>query len=529
MLRVTAFAACMTVLSAAMAAAQIGVESPAAAARRHDALGVAAGDAGRLEEALKEFETAAALDPGYGPAHFHRGLALERTGRTREALAAYQRALRAQPDLFEARYGLSSVCAKLGDLDGAIAQLRQIVAVLPDVAEARYNLGLNLWNRYRKSTGPRRSEELDAALEELKAAVRLAPAAPHFHAALGQLLVDRQQLQPALDSLRKAVELSPSNPTDPMYSYDLGLALRLAGDLDGAEAQFRAALKKTPAHGFARRALGLVLRQKGDLEGAASELRAAVEILPVDAQAHHLLGSVLLKLNRDGALEALARAVELDPYSTEARVTFAQALARAGKQDEAERQQSEVRLINIENAGVSRAMILLETAAGLMSKGDRTAALEQLWEAVAASASFAEAHYQLALALLPPAGKAADSEAHFLRTVQLDADHAKAHHQLGILRARRGDLSGALASLRRATELAPGLVDAQRELAAQAWTAQDWPTVLGALTAVIAWEPGDAMAHYALARALREQGHHDEAARELAIAQRLNPSLRTPQ
>jgi tetratricopeptide (TPR) repeat protein len=174
-------------------------------------------------------------------------------------------------------------------------------------------------------------------------------------------------------------------------------------------------------------------------------------------------------------------------------------------------------------------MILVETAARAMSKGDRKAALEQLWEAVASSPTFPEARYQLALAHLPPAGDATESEAQFLRVVQLDPDHARAHHQLGMLRARRGDLPGALASLRRATELAPGLVDANRELAAQAWKVQDWPTVLTSLTAVIAWEPGDAMAHYALARALGQQGNHEEAARELAIAQRLNPSLRMPQ
>jgi tetratricopeptide (TPR) repeat protein len=529
MWRLVVLVACVPVLTGGGAWAQVAAEKPAEAARRHDARGVAAGDAGRLDEALREFETAIGLDPGYAPAHFHRGLALERTGRLREALTAYQRALRAQPDLFEARYGLSSVCAKLGDLDGAIALLRQIVAALPDLAEARYNLGVNLWNRYKKSTGLRRTQDLDAALEELKVAVRLAPAQPTFHVALGQLLADRQQLHPALESLRKALELSPAHPADPMYSYDLGLVLRLAGDLEGAEAQFRAALKTTPAHGFARRALALVLRQKGDLEGAASELRAASKILSVDAETHHLLGSVLLKLNREGALDALARAVELDPSSTDARVTFAQALARAGNNAEAERQQAEVRQINVENAGMSRAMMLLESAAGLMSKANRTAAIERLWDAVAASSSFAEPHYQLALAMRPPAGDAKVSEAQFLRAVQLDPDHAQAHHQLGVLRARRGDLPAALASLRRATELAPGLVDAQRELAAQAWNAHDRDAVLSALTAVIAWEPGDAMAHYALARALGEQGDRDEAARELAIAQRLNPSLRIPQ
>ena len=477
-----------------------------------------------MDEALKEFEAAVRLDPSFASAQFHLALALERSGRHRDALAAYQQALWLQPDLFEARYGLSSVCAKLGDLDGAIALLRQVVAALPSLGEARYNLGLNLWNRYKRSTGLRRTEDLDAAVDELKEAVRLAPQQANFHAALGQLLADRQQLQPASESLRKATELSPR---DPVYAYDLGLVLRMAGDLDGAEAQFRAALKNTPAHGFARRALGLVLRQKGDLEGAASELRKAVEILPVDAQAHHLLGSVLLKLNREGALESLTRAVELDPYSTEARVTLAQALARAGRNDEAQKQQYEIEFLNASNAGVSRAMMLLETAAGEMKKGDKGTALERLREAVRASSSFSEARYQLALAVLPSDPRSAESD--FLHVVRLDPEHARAHHQLGVLRGRRGDLQGALASLRRATELAPGFVDAQRELAAQAWKVQDWPTVLGALTAVVAWEPGDAMAHYALSRVLGEMGRHQDAARELTIAQRLNPSLRVPQ
>jgi Flp pilus assembly protein TadD len=48
------------------------------------------------------------------------------------------------------------------------------------------------------------------------------------------------------------------------YADNLGLALRLQGDLE-AEAQFRAALAKSPDHALARRSLGLVLRQKGDV------------------------------------------------------------------------------------------------------------------------------------------------------------------------------------------------------------------------------------------------------------------------
>jgi protein O-GlcNAc transferase len=312
-----------------------------------------------------------------------------------------------------------------------------------------------------------------------------------------------------------------------LYAYDLGLVLRLAGDLEGAEGQFRLVLKHAPAHGQARRALGLVLRQNGDLEGAALELRKAVETLPADAEAHHLFGSVLLKLNRDGALDALTRAVALDPSSTDARVILAQALAKAGRMEEAERHRQEVESINAHNAAVSRAMVLLENAAGATRKGDRAAALEQVRDAAAFAPTFPEARYQLALALLP--SDAGGAEAHFQRVVQLDPERATAHYQFGVLRGKRGDVQGALASLRRATELAPGLLEAQRELAAHAWKVDDWTTVLASLVAVVAWDPGDAMAHYALSRALGQVGRNEEAARELTIAQRLNPSLRVPQ
>jgi tetratricopeptide (TPR) repeat protein len=175
-------------------------------------------------------------------------------------------------------------------------------------------------------------------------------------------------------------------------------------------------------------------------------------------------------------------------------------------------------------AGISRAMISIENAAHAMRKDDRTTALTYLWEAVSASPGFPEAHYQLALALMPTNARA--SEAQFVRVVELDPRHPPAHYQLGVLRARRNDVAGAMASLRRAIELAPGFIEAHRELATQAWKQEDWTTVFASLRAIVAWDPADADAHYALSRALTQQGDHAAAARELAIAQRLKPSPR---
>src|SRR5229473_5386769 len=239
----------------------------------HDYIGVILGESGKLNEAITEFEQAARFEPGLPDPHFHLGLAYEQANRTSQAISEYHEALRLNPALLEAQYGLSAICARLGDLDGAIHLLREVIKAAPSFAEAHYNLGLNLWNKYKRSMGLRQKSDLDQALEELGTASQLAPKQPRIYFALGQILADRGNLAPAVENLQKAVELDPPNPE---YHYNLGLALRITGDMGPAGAEFREALKLNPNHALAHRSLGLVLREAGDFPAAASELRFAV-------------------------------------------------------------------------------------------------------------------------------------------------------------------------------------------------------------------------------------------------------------
>ena len=59
------------------------------------------------------------------------------------------------------------------------------------------------------------------------------------------------------------------------------------GDLDGAIAEYRTALRLRPDYATAHHNLGDALRAKGDLDGAIAEYRTAVHLQPDFAETQH--------------------------------------------------------------------------------------------------------------------------------------------------------------------------------------------------------------------------------------------------
>jgi tetratricopeptide (TPR) repeat protein len=76
------------------------------------------------------------------------------------------------------------------------------------------------------------------------------------------------------------------------------------GDLEGAIAEYRTAIRLDPNHVFARIYLGAALEEQGDLEGAIAEYRVAIRLDPNHAVAHNNLGAALEK--RDDLEGAIA-------------------------------------------------------------------------------------------------------------------------------------------------------------------------------------------------------------------------------
>ena len=103
------------------------------------------------------------------------------------------------------------------------------------------------------------------------------------------------------------------NPKNDGAHVALGMALAKKGDLDGAIAEYRKALRLNPKNEEAHALLGVALATKKDWDGAIAEYREALRLNPKDENAHLLGVALERKGNYEEALGEYRTAHELDP------------------------------------------------------------------------------------------------------------------------------------------------------------------------------------------------------------------------
>jgi thioredoxin-like negative regulator of GroEL len=100
-------------------------------------------------------------------------------------------------------------------------------------------------------------------------------------------LLQEERFQEALLALRDVLKASPSNP----YAFFfLGQALWELGQIEPARDAYRAALRLAPGYLGARVALSHTLRRLGDVRGAMAEAKEALRRFPKDGDAMFALG-----------------------------------------------------------------------------------------------------------------------------------------------------------------------------------------------------------------------------------------------
>lgn len=301
-----------------------------------------------------------------------------------------------------------------------------------------------------------RTGRLDEAEAAYAKALADKPDDPDLRHGFGVLLSQRGELARAMDLIRGAIELRPAAAA---YYNSLGILLQQQDRLPEAERQFRTAISLQPAFAAAQVNLGNALRLMGRIDEGLAAYQAALAIRPDHAGTMVQLGIALLEAGRIGeAIPWLEKGLSLEPRLAAARTAYADALERVGDYVKAEGQ---YRILTAWQP--ARAELWCNLGRTLLAQGRRAEAVASLEEGLRQSPDLAELHYNLGLALL--GGNQFDRAIACLeRAVAMRADFSEGWRNLGQARLWSGDVEGAVTSFKRALSLDPNDAEAHGAL-----------------------------------------------------------------
>ena len=279
--------------------------------RAHNNLAAGLGHAGRLEEAIGQFEQAVRIKPDYPEAHNNLAGALMLLGRVPEAIGHWELALQMKPNYPNAHNDLGGALAQVGKVQEAIVHWEQALRLRPDYPEAHYNFGVALVQLGR----------VPEAMGHYEQALRIEPDYAEAHHNLAIALVQLGRVPEAIGHYEQALRIKPDYAE---AHSNLGVALGGLGKLEEAIGHLDQAVRIKPDYAEAHYNLGLALEQTGKLQEAIEHYEQALRINPKIAKAHYHLGIALQQAGR--LLEAMGhyeQALQIKPDFTEAQNALA--------------------------------------------------------------------------------------------------------------------------------------------------------------------------------------------------------------
>lgn len=261
----------------------------------------------KYAEAEAVLESAVADAPEDPQAAFFYGVALERVGKASEAEAQYARAVELTPSLIEASQNLSALLLDQERFEEALRVTEAALELAPKDSALLANRAIALDMLERP--------EAIGAYEQL---LELAPddAANRFNYAVVLYLNERLKDAQA--------QLGRIETTDLSLLADMERLYLEMKDADGCIALWSRALQGgKSAAALARR--GRCKLMKEDLQGAEADLRAAIEAEPKAAIGHFYLGKLLETQGKTAlAKEAFEAAAKAEPESGIGRAAAAE-------------------------------------------------------------------------------------------------------------------------------------------------------------------------------------------------------------
>jgi len=277
---------------------------------------------GHYPEAVKGYQKALRLAPGFTEASYNLALTYQFSGMLPEAVKCFQRSIDLKPDFADAYYSLGNCHYNLGDYSRAVEAYRTALTHRPDFIDAKFNLGMALQNLGEMNSA---EQILLSALGHGNTAIA------HLH--LGRLYKAWNQHQKAVDSYTRSLAIEPTSAT---AWIQLGSLYESIGQMDLARGSYSKAVEYEPRLVEAHHKLGAIYFQTSELSKAQQCFEKALDLDCTHTDSLVGMGSVKVSQgNLKEGLEHTNRAIDADSDNPNALTLKAKIYEQTGKLDEA--------------------------------------------------------------------------------------------------------------------------------------------------------------------------------------------------
>lgn len=270
-------------------------------------VGRIATEAKRHKDAIKAFEKAIALHPGFESAVIGLGTAYEAAGDSAKAIETYQNLLEdLNPNNNDVRYELIQIYVRQKNYDAALKTVGQILAADPQDAEGHLRRGLILADK----------KDHAGAIEELEWVTRSRPNELKIRDYLAYLYEEVRNYDRAITEYQEILKIDAEFVDARVH---LGYLFHRLKRTDEAVTHLKEATRIDPKRSEAYLFMGLALYQSDRFDEAAQALQAGISQNPKSADLYFNLGAVYDKLNRfDDLVKQMEAAIRIDPKHSNA-------------------------------------------------------------------------------------------------------------------------------------------------------------------------------------------------------------------
>lgn len=268
------------------------------------------------EEQIDLYNRAIELDPTLALAYYNRANAYRKLRQNEDALDGYVKAIILGYKKSIAYLGLGNAQQALGQNEAALESFNKAVAINPNEFYSYNNRG-TLYSTL---------EKYDKAMADYNTALKINPAYPEVYINRAKVYAIRKNYRKALADYLTAEKLSPDQPEVYIQRAMFYLALKKPKK---AVADSEKALSITPGDPRPLSTLAVAALYSGDYDKAEDAYKRYTKRFPREAGGYSELATVYIKKKRkDLAIEAMEKAVELEPKRADLRKKLEKLQAR---------------------------------------------------------------------------------------------------------------------------------------------------------------------------------------------------------